>query len=131
MVMIAQGRIRPGDTTCIIPCFVLRVGRLSYELQTRSDFFDRITFQDVAFQDTGEILQPQAALRPGFRFPDVVLEMFEARNAPLILHGLATDQEGPRAPRDAAIGDHTASYRRPLGKLEDFADFRMADYDFL
>src|ERR1035437_970668 len=118
MVMMAQGKRRAGNTTWIIPCFVLRVGRLSYGLQTRSDFFDRVTLQDIAFLDSGEILQPQATLRPGFGLPGIVLEMLEARDPPLVLHGLAAQQPDPRAPCDAAIGDDTPRYCRPLGKLE-------------
>src|ERR1035441_9907800 len=102
MVILARGNRRAGDTTWIIPCFVLRVGRLSYGLQTRGDFFDRVTLQDVAFLDSGEILQPQTALRPGFGLPDVVLEMFETRNASLILNSLAAQQPDPCAPCDAA-----------------------------
>src|ERR1035441_158664 len=131
MVILARGNRRAGDTTWIIPCFVLRVGRLSYGLQTRGDFFDRVTLQDVAFLDSGKILQPQAALRPGFGLPDVVLEMFEARNASLILNSLAAQQPDPRTPRDAAIGDDTTRHRRSLGKLEHLAHFRVADDDFL
>src|ERR1017187_4454600 len=131
MVIMPQGERRAGDITWIIPCFVLRVGRLSYGLQTRSDFFDRVTLQDVAFLDSREILQPQTTLRPGFGLPNVVLEMLEAGNSALVLHGLAAQQPDPRTARDAAISDDTTRHRRALGKLEHLAHFRVADDDFL
>src|SRR6202789_4396075 len=100
-------------------------------LQTRGDFFDGVTLQDVAFLDSREILQPQAALRPGLGFPDVVLEMFQARDAALVLHGFAAQQSDARASRNASIGDDAAGHRRALGKLEYLAYFGVADHDFL
>src|ERR1700689_2640079 len=55
MAIVAQGKGRAGDTACIIPRLSSAVGRLSYGLQTCRDFFDRVTLQDVAFQDSREI----------------------------------------------------------------------------